>query len=621
MLNHRTTTIAAIALAAVAFVAINIWATLDLRGVHLDLTDSRQFTLSEGTVELLGEIDEPITLRLYVSDSLREASPFYASFADRVADMLRAYADLSAGRLEVQEIDPQPFSEEEDRAVGYGLQAIPLDTAGNVAYLGIAGTNSTDDVDVLPVLTPERETLLEYDLTRMVFNLAHPEKPVVAVLSSLPINGDPALQYQPWQVWTQLEQLFDLRFQGGEIDAIDDDVDIVLLVHPKALAETTLYAIDQAVMRGARLLAFLDPHSEADAARAPQGEAGAARSDLAALLEPWGVALAEDRFVADPHAARQVAVPIQGREQVVDYLAWLSFGAEALAGDEIAVADLNRINVASAGYLEKLDGASIDLVPLLFSSADSMAMEVGDIVGPPDPLALISAFVPGGEPLPVAVRVTGSLASAFGSARPEAIGSEQAHVAEADGERTVVLVADTDLLEDRMWIASQRLLGQALAIPVADNADLLANLMDFLVGSETLMGLRGRDVALRPFDRITEIRLEAEQRYRAKEQALLQKLDELQAGIDSLRVADGEEEALLGSEQQEAVEAFRQELLVTRSELRDVQRALREDIDTLQARLRFIAIAAVPLIIAVAAIVLAILRRVRFRRRIETRAA
>ena len=619
MPDHRKLTVAGIIVAAIGFIAVNIWAALDLRGINLDLTENRQFTLSEGTASLLRDMDEPITLRLYVSGELREASPFYASFADRVADMLHAYSDLAGGMLEVLQIDPEPFSVEEDRAVGFGLQAIPLDTAGNVAYLGIAGTNSTDDVDVMPVLVPEREMMLEYDLTRMVFNLANPEKPVAAVLSSLPLNGDPAMQYQPWKVWTQLQQFFELRYLGGEVATIDEDVDILLLVHPKELPQEALYAIDQAVMRGVRLLAFIDPHSEAELARAGQGGAGPARSDLATLLEPWGVRLAEGKFAGDPHAARQVTFPVQGREQIVDYLAWLSFGPEALAAGEVAVADLQRINVATAGFFEKIEGAEIRFTPLLTTSAESMAMDVSAVQGPPDPLKLISAFSPGAKPLTVAARVTGAFVSAFGDAPPEAIEPELEHVSQADGERTVILVADTDILEDRMWISSQRLLGQDLVIPVADNADLLANLMDFLVGSETLMSLRGRDVAIRPFTKITEIRLEAEQRYRAKEQALLQELEEVQGKIDSLRITDGEEATLLGSEQQEAIEGFKKDLLATRSELRQVQRALREDIDSLHGQVRFASIAAVPLIIAIAALLLAAVRRRRFRRRIDVR--
>ena len=614
--------VAGIALAIVAFVAINLWAAIDLRGARLDLTEGHQFTLSEGTESLLSEIEETITLRLYVSSSLREASPFYGSFADRVEDMLRAYADLAEGKLLVELIDPEPFSVEEDRAVGYGLQAIPLDTAGSVAYLGVAGTNSTDDVDVLPLVTPERETLLEYDLTRMVFNLAHPEKPVVAVISSLPINGDPAMQYQPWQVWAQLQQLFELRWLGGEVREIEDDVDIVMLVHPKDVDEATLYAVDQRVMAGARLLVFLDPHSEADIARSRQqpGVVGSA-SELATLLEPWGVRMVSGKIVGDPHAARQVGFPVQGRQQVVDYLAWLSLGRDALATDEAPVADLSRINLASAGYLEPVTEIDGSFVPLISSSADSMAIDVTEVQMAPDPLRLLSGFVPGNERLPMAARVSGVFTSAFGDAAPEGVEPGADHLASADGERTVIVVADTDILDDHAWISSQRLLGRQLAMPVADNADLVANLMDFLVGSEALMSLRGRDVALRPFTRLSEIRQEAERRYRAKEQALLEELSEVERKISLLQISEDGETVRLGPEQQEEIEGFRLQLLETRGELREVQRALREDIEALESKVRFAGIAAVPLLIMLVALVMAVIRRARFRRGFENAVA
>src|SRR5688500_9806163 len=236
-LDRRRLPVVGVALAVVCFLALNTFGGLSLRNLRLDLTENRQFTLSEGTERLLAGIEEPITLRLYASKALREANPFLGSYADRVHDLLRTYADAAGGKIAVEYIDPEPFSPEEDRAVGFGLQPVALDAGGTSGYLGVAGTNSTDDVDVLPVLSPEREAFLEYDLTRMVNNLAHPDKPVVALVSSLPVNGDPAMQYRPWQVMQELGQFFDVRFMGGDIQRFEDDVDALMLVHPQALSQ------------------------------------------------------------------------------------------------------------------------------------------------------------------------------------------------------------------------------------------------------------------------------------------------------------------------------------------------------------------------------------------------
>jgi ABC-type uncharacterized transport system involved in gliding motility auxiliary subunit len=318
LLDRRRLTVAGIVLAVVLFVALNLFGGLSLRDAKLDLTEGRQFTLSEGTTSLLAKVEEPVTLRLYVSRALRDANPFLGSYADRVHDLLRTYADASNGRITVEHIDPEPFSTEEDRAVGFGLQAISADGTGATnGYFGIAGTNSTDDVDVIPVLSPERESFLEYDLTRMVYNLASPEKPVVALLSSLPLGGDPAREYRPWAVLQELQQFFDVRTLGGEVTRVEDDVDALLLVHPQALSEATLYAIDQFVMRGGKVMAFLDPHSETQAATQQPGMGADTFSTLDRLLPAWGIEFDPQRVVADPGLARQVVYPGGGREQVV----------------------------------------------------------------------------------------------------------------------------------------------------------------------------------------------------------------------------------------------------------------------------------------------------------------
>jgi ABC-type uncharacterized transport system involved in gliding motility auxiliary subunit len=615
--DRRRLTVAGIVLAIVLFIALNVFGALSLRGERLDLTENRQFTLSPGTLQLLGGIDEPITLRLYASRSLREANPFLGSYADRVSDLLRTFADAAHGRITVERIDPEPFSPEEDRAVGFGLEAIPADPGGGTSgYLGIAGTNTTDDVDVLPVLSPEREAFLEYDLTRMVYNLSHLDKPVVALVSSLPLNGDPALQYRPWQVMQELGQFFDVRYQGGDVDRFADDVDVLMLVHPQGLSEKTLYAIDQFVLRGGKALVFVDPQSEAQAIRQQQGMPGDTFSNLEKLFPAWGIAYDPNQVVADPRAARQVAYPSGGRDQVVDYLPWLTLDRGHLAADEVVTAELNRVNLATSGFLKHKEGSATTLAPLLRSSPDAMAMPADKVRMFPDPFAILRDFRPGSEALVLAARVSGPLKSAFEKA-PEGAGGGAEHLSESKAPAQIIVVADSDLLDDRNWLASQRMLGQEMTVPLADNANLVANALDYLVGSEALLSLRGREVTVRPFTRVAEIRREAERQYRAKEQELLQKLGDLQEKVNSLQLGEAQDASLLSDAQRQEIEGFRGQLLDTRRELRDVQLALRKDIEQLRDRIRLLNIAAVPLLIAVVAIVLALIRRARYRRRFD----
>jgi ABC-type uncharacterized transport system involved in gliding motility auxiliary subunit len=618
-MDRQKLAVVGVILAIICFVALNTFGTLNLRGMRLDLTQNRQFTLSHGTEQLLAGVDEPVTLRLYVSSAVRQANPFLATYADRVHDMLKTYADASNDRITVEYVDPEPFSPEEDRAVGFGLDPIPLDNRGTNGYFGVAGTNSTDDVDVLPVLSPEREAFLEYDLTRMVYNLAHPEKPVVAVLSSLPLNGDPAMQYQPWQVVKELGQFFELRYLGGEVAKLDDDVRTLLLVQPQNLSDKTLYAIDQFVMRGGKVLAFLDPHSEAQAMRQRQQQGmppADTNASLPKLLDAWGVELVADRLVADPTAARQVSYPSGGRDQVIDYLPWLSLEHASLSGSEVMTSELNRLNLATAGILKPRQGATTTFTPLVSSSPQAMAIEADKVRLYPDPFALIRDFKPGNESLVMAARVAGPVKSAF-PAKPEGDTDGPDYIAETKEPASIVLVADTDLLEDRSWLASQGMFGQQMQIPLADNANFVANALDYLAGSEALLDLRGREVTNRPFTRVAEIRRAAEQQYRAKEQELLGKLGDLQQKLSAVSVSEGDDQALVSDKQKQEIEGFRSQLLDTRRELREVQLALRKDIEDLQGRSQFFGIAAVPIAVALLAIVMALVKRARYRRRVD----
>ncbi|MFL5333728.1 MAG: GldG family protein [Geminicoccaceae bacterium] len=614
--DRRQLTIAGIVLAVVLFVALNIFGNLDLRSLRLDLTEHRQFTLSKGTEQLLAGVKEPITLRLYVSRALRDANPFLGSYADRVHDLLRAYAEASGGRIVVEYIDPEQFSPEEDRAVGFGLEPVSLEGGASSGYLGIAGTNSTDDVDVLPVLSPEREAFLEYDLTRMVNNLANPNKPVVALVSSLPLNADPALQYRPWQVMQELHQFFDVRVMEGDIDRFGDDIGVLMLVHPQALSEKTQYAIDQFVLRGGKALVFLDPHSEAQALRQQQqpGMPADTASNLDKLLPAWGVDYSPDSVVGDPQAARQVSMPNAGRNQVVDYLPWLSLDRSHLAAGEVVTAELNRINLGTPGALAARPGATTTFTPLVRSSIDAMAIPADKVRLYPDPYALLRDYHAGGKELVMAARISGPLQSAFGDAAPAGVEGGTAHLKESAQPGQIIIVADTDLLDDRNWLST---MGEQVAVPTADNANLVANALDYLVGSEALMTLRGREVTVRPFTKVAEIRRAAESQYRAKEQELQKRLDELQGKLSSLNVSEGEDGSLLTEAQRQEIDSFRSQLLDTRRELRDVQLALRKDIERLRDQTRFVNIALVPLLVALAAIGIAVVRRVRYRRRFD----
>jgi len=617
--NRRLTAAAAILMAAALFVAVNVISDRLLVRASVDLTDEGLFTLSDGTRAILGELQEPVTLRLFFSSDLGNAAPQFRTYSVRVRELLERYAQISGGMLRLEFLDPEVFSEEEDQAVAFGLQGVPINQAGDAAYFGIAGTNTTGDTEVIPFLQPERERFLEYDLTRLVQTLANPRKPVVGLVrSTLPIDGQNPMQPgaggEPWAIYERIAEQFDLRDLGFQPTEIPDDVDVLVLLHPKNIAEASRYAVDQFVLRGGRLLLFVDPHAEADPAGAGAGARfGGARSDLPKLLAAWGVAYDPNKVAGDIRLARRVNIG-QGRLQVLDYPAWLILQGGNINREDVATADVGNLNIQTAGVLAPAEGASTEFLPLVLTSEAAMAMDAALVrEALPDFETMLRDYKPGGTPLALAARIRGPVKSAFPDGPPKAPADAAAkatddrsddkpadepapaHLAESAGPVNIVIIADTDLLDDRSWIQRQQFFGKTVALPVAGNGGMVINLIDNLAGSNALIGLRGRGQSQRPFTKIQELEFEAEQRYRAREQALQSRLGEVRKNLGNLqtrREAGGE--LVLSEAQREAIEGFQADLLTTRRELREVQHALRQNIETLEGWLEFVNIGLIP---------------------------
>ena len=622
-LDRRTLSMLGIPLALIAFLAFNVFAGIALRGPRLDITENRQFTLSAGTREMLDGIEEPVRLRFYASSSLRETNPYLWTYAQQARDTLESFASASGGKIDLQIIDPQPFSQEEDRAVGAGLQPIqgPDQT---VAFLGVAGSNTTDDTDAIPVLSPDRERFLEYDLTRLVYNLSRPDKPTLGIITGLPLEGTEQNGQQPYQILTQLRQFYNVKMLTGEEYTIDPSIDVLMLVQPDDLPEQNLYAIDQFVMRGGHVLALVDPFSES--AQAATQVAGDFSAKIDGLLRSWGVELVKDRIVGDPDAARQVSLPQEGgRQQVLPYLPWLSLTPANVDQSEPAVADLDVVNLMSAGALRPIADATTTFQPLLQTGPNAALLDAAPIRAYPDPVAILRTFQPGGQRLTLAARITGSAPSAY-TAPPlssdPAAPDPKAYLAQSAQPLNVVVIADSDLLEDQAWLAPPAAPGAPGVTPVAANADLVLNLLDTLAGSDILLSLRGRDIALHPFTRIVALQRTADATYRVKEEELNRDLEDVQGKLQNLGAIGQDQDGLVLTEAQEnEVQGFRTRMLELRGELRSVQLALRQDIERLQSRLTLLDILAVPFLVGIVALLVAFIRRARTRKRFASHRA
>jgi ABC-type uncharacterized transport system involved in gliding motility auxiliary subunit len=614
-------------LLALAFMIAAVASSAWLRGVRVDLTANNLYTLSDGTRAVLEGIDEPINLYFFFSNEATTNLPSLRTYATRVLEMLEEFAARAPeGKLILNVVDPQPFSEEEDRAEQLGLQAANVGAGGEAVYFGLAGTNSIGTSDRIPLFDPRKESFLEYDVARLVYNLANTDKTVVGLVSSAPIGGgfDPTTQQpaQPWVVVQQAKQLLEVRTLPASVISIDEDVDVLWIVHPTMLDEGTLYAIDQFVMRGGRALVFVDPNAEILAGPDPSGlgiGGAASSSTLAPLFDAWGVKFDTASVVAD----NRYALSIGGRFQPMRHIGLIGLDADAMSQDDPITSGLGSVNFGIAGHFELAEGAKATLSPLITSSVESQVMPANRFQFLPDPEELLSGFSPSGKEYVLAARLSGPLTSAFPDGAPAAGGTDAAvdgalaskHIASTENAN-LVLVGDVDVLSDRLWVQAQSFLGQRIYTAFANNGDFVINALDNLSGSAALIGLRSRATYTRPFTRVEELRRRADLQFRATEDQLENELTQTEQRLSELQSARSDGNSLLMSpEQQAEIQRFLDEQVRIRRELRAVRRNLDADIERLGSWLTAINVLIMPVLLTLAIFGIVVLRRNRKARR------
>ncbi len=600
--------------------AVNVLATLGLRGARLDLTEGKLYSLSPGTHQILAAIDEPIHLDFYYSSAAAEGLPQYRNYAERVREFLEEMVAESHGKLLLQVLNPEPFSEAEDAAAAAGLSSLPVDGVGTKLYFGLVGRNAVDDTETIGFFDPSRESFLEYDLTKLVYSLTEHEKPTIGLLTSLKVDAsfdpqNPGRPTRAWQFLTQMRQLYTVETIQPTDAEIPDDVDVLLLVHPKGLGDDMLHAIDDFAVDGGRILAFVDPFCEADPAASggmygqPQG--GSPTSDLGPLLKAWGVDWNPAKVVGDRTYAQRVRAPGHRGLGVVDYVAWLGLRKAAFAADDPTCSGLSQINLASAGAFQRVEGSELKWEPLLQSSADSMLLDSSQLRFMPDPARLLASFTPDDKTYDLAVRISGQVDRAF----PKGDEDEAAEKDDRAAPARIILVGDADMLRDDLWIVEQRLGPVSLGWQmIADNGNLLLNALELLGGNDALVSLRGRGSFERPFEKVEALRQRAEARYLQREQELQDQIDQGQQRIAQLqRDKPGSSKLILSPEQEKEIQKLEQQMLDARKELRQVRHGLSEDIDALGTRLLVLNAAIWPLLVALG-VLLWHLRRHRGRR-------
>jgi ABC-type uncharacterized transport system involved in gliding motility auxiliary subunit len=633
--------LAGIAVATVLSVAI----ITSLPGWRIDLTEDKLYSLSDGTRNIVSNLQTPIELMFFYSESATEDIPQIRTYGTRVQELLKEIVLASNGRLRLNVIDPEPFSEDEDLATQFGIQVVPVTQGGQAIYFGLVVAQEESAVqnpalgraaETMPLIRPDQEQFLEYEFMKLVSKVNNPDLQVVGLLTELDIDGgfDPVAGQatQQWMIMDFIRQLYAVQRVDKAATEIDEEIDILMIVHPQGLSDQMLYAIDQFVMRGGKTMLFLDPNADSMVSRTQQGNlipAGMS-SELPGLLEAWGIDFPSDKVLTDNELALRVSMG-QGQRPIA-HLGMLGVQRNFLTQNDIVTSRLETINMSSPGVIRQAQGASTRFEPLMVSSSDSMLMDVGLLEDVTDPSILFDEFVSEGISHTIAARISGVIETAFPDGRPinevaatdeevvaaeeeinDAVAAEEEsiseHLSSSNSEVNILVFADTDMLGDRMWVQVGQFLGQRIPRPFSNNGDMVINALDNLSGGADLSGIRSRGTYSRPFTRVLQLQRQADDRLRVEEAELLDRLAEAEASLAELNQDEnGELIGQITPEIQAEVDRFNEQMLETRRSLRDVQYQLTEDIEQLGANLKLINTVLIPVLLSLLALMLSYLR-------------
>ena len=623
---------------------ISVLVISSLPSVRIDLTEDDLYSLSPGTKNIVSNLQGPLEIMFFYSESATEDNPQIRTYANRVQELLREIVIASNNRLSLSVIDPQPFSEEEDLATQFGIQAVPISQGAPGIYFGLVVAQPEDRennpqgraAETLPLIRPELEQFLEYEFMKLITKVNEPDLQVVGLLTELDIDGgfDPVAGQatQQWMIMDIIRQLYAVQRVDKSASEIDEEIDILMIVHPQGLSEQMLYAIDQFVMTGGKAIVFLDPNADSMVSRTQQGNlipAGMS-SELPGLLEAWGIEFPGGKVLTDNELALRVSMG-QGQRPIA-HLGMLGVQRNFLTQSDIVTSRLETINMSSPGVIRQAEGASTRFEPLMVSSNDSMLMDAGLLEDVTDPSVLFDEFISEGISHTIAARISGVIETAFPDGRPvteveapdeeitaieeestdvAAVEEEPAseHRSSSNSEVNILVFADTDMLGDRMWVQVGQFMGQRIPRPFSNNGDMVINALDNLSGGADLSSIRGRGTYSRPFTKVIQLQRQADDRLRVEEAELLDRLAEAEEALAELNQDENGE--LIGQvtpEIQAEVDRFNEQMLETRRSLRDVQYQLTEDIEQLGAALKLINTALIPVLLSLLALLLSYFR-------------
>ena len=648
-------------LAVVCILVIAVCATMIVEKIvgraRIDLTERRMYTLSQGTLNIIGRVNEPIRLKLFYSRVAAMKGPeqirYYNNYYLYVRDLLEEYASLSGGKLSLDIVDPRPFSDEEEEAMEHGIKRLRLSEDENF-FFGLVAQTELGKKEIIPFFEPDRQEFVEYDVSKLISTVVRRETRKVGVLSSLPVTGGDMSPYMlqmlrmqgrtpppPWTIVTHLRSQYDIKSVAKDVRSIDEDLDFLMLVHPKNLSERTLFAIDQFVMRGGKLLVFVDPHCISDQPTQNQNPYARfghnASSELNALLKGWGVEMDTKVIAGD----RALAVKTQVRRDRIEPLAtYMNLTKDCVNSDEVVSGSLHSVKVLFAGVLKRVPGSETTVTPLLTTTATGGTWTPS---GPfelqmPNPEQINRALKDGSETLMLACRISGKLKTNF----PDGVTTDEKDKEEEDkskkdpkdkksdkkdkapkeprklkavqetaGEATVLVFADVDMIWD--GIAYQRqFFGTSAA---GDNASVVFNALDFLSGSGDLIAIRSRGRFERPFVVLDEIEAEAERATALEKEAINKKIARYKEDLRKLGAsATRENVRLVHNKALAERQKLEEDIRGADRELRVLNAGVREEKDALKAALQWHNMLWAPAAVLLIAVALGLIRATRARR-------
>ena len=601
-------------LALVIFVSLNIFAYYSLSFIRFDMTEESLYTLTPETKKIVSEIKEPIIIKAYISSNITEKSSKFADYGARILDMLDHYRSLSKGKLLVEVYDPKPFSVQEEDAIAYNLHSVEVDKTGNRGYLGLVAINSVGDTAKIPFLDIFDENFMEYRLSKLLYDLSNSRRLKVGVLSGIDdIDGvgisplSAPTTFKPrWAIMEELYANYDVRMLNPYKYELPENLDILIMINPKAILDKVLYGIDQFLMRGGKILVFTDPYMESEDLydRNP-----VMNTNINEVLARWGINALSDEVVLDPIYAREVNIPKEGKKI---YPGWLSLndGFSVNRNSEITKG-LKLLNFASAGYLNLADvNGDVKSEVLLKTSSRAGTVKVDRVIENGDNERLAPYYADGGKELILAARLKGKFVSAFDEPPSRIIGKKWTfdHITEADDNAEIIVVSDIDFLYEGMW--AKRVYEKSMTPiinPFASNGDFVINAVDYLGGRSFLNRIREKRMTTKRTFKAISDRTAALNAEHLKKEAVLRKA--LLKGREQINaIAKSKNSGFDLHADLEKMTSLENAIYKIRREIADNRQYVSEKIDSMLNRIKWLNILALPCVLLVVYSILTVIR-------------